>query len=90
MKRDERRRRTSLVVKRRERLLRSLGMQCGTLYERHRKKITDSSGYMKDGNVSHYAQITPTNKNVKTKNRKQFWRTFSPSVRDKRSMADSE
>lgn len=88
MERDERRRRTSLVVKRRERLLRSLGMQGGTIYERHRKKIMDSSGYMRDGNISHYAQITPTNKKIKTKNRRQFWRTFSPSAKDRRNMAD--
>lgn len=43
---------------------------------------------MKDGNVSHYAAIVPTGKKVKTRNRKQLWRTFSPSARDRRNMAD--
>ena len=90
MERDERRRRTSAVVKRRERLLKSLGLQGGTIYEKHRRKVARSGGYMRDGNVSHYADIVPTDKKVKTRSRKQFWRTFSPSVRDRRNMADGE
>ena len=43
---------------------------------------------MRDGNVSHYAAIVPTSKKVKTRSRRQFWRTFYPSVRDKRHMAE--
>ena len=89
MERDERRRRTEAVVKRRENLLRSLGMQGGTIYEKHRRKVSRSGGYMRDGNVSHYAAIVPTGKKIKTRSRRQFWRTFWPSVRDKRSMADA-
>ena len=43
---------------------------------------------MRDGNVSRYAAIVPTSKKVKTRSRRQFWRTFSPSVRDKRHMTE--
>jgi len=89
MDRGERRSRTSAVVKRRERLLRSLGTHGGTIYEKHREKVAGSSGYMRDGNVSHYAAITPTGKKIKTRRRKQYWRTFWPLARDRRNMADA-
>lgn len=90
MERDERRSRARSAVKRRERLLKALGLQGGTIYERHRQKVSRSGGYMRDGNVSHYAAIVPTAKKVKTRSRRQFWRTFSPSVRDKRRMGDTD
>jgi len=44
---------------------------------------------MRDGNVSHYAAITPTGKKIKTRRRKQYWRTFWPLARDRRNMADA-
>lgn len=45
---------TKRKVKQRERLAKNLGLQQGTLYQRHRDKISMSSGYMRDGNVTHY------------------------------------
>ena len=88
MERSERRSRARAAVERRERLLKALGLHGGTIYERHRQKVSRSGGYMRDGNVSHYAAIVPTSKKVKTRSRRQFWRTFYPSVRDKRHMAE--
>lgn len=46
-----------LAQDRRMRLLCALGERQGTLYEKHVGKIRMSSGYMRDGNVSHYVQI---------------------------------
>ena len=45
---------TKRKVKQREQLAKNLGLQQGTLYQRHRDKISISSGYMRDGNVTHY------------------------------------
>ena len=50
----ERRYRMECKLKHRRNLLKALGLQGGTLYERHRDKINHSIGYMRDGNVSHY------------------------------------
>lgn len=41
-------------IKRRERLASALGMQGGTLYEKHVEKFRASSGYVRDGNLRHY------------------------------------
>lgn len=41
-------------VKRRERLSKALGMQIGTIYERHVVKFQASTGYVRDGNLRHY------------------------------------
>ncbi len=34
----------------------SLGQQGGMVYEKHIKKINQSLGYMRDGNVTHFVQ----------------------------------
>ena len=33
------------------------GQQGGLLYEKHRKKIDRSAGYMRDGSVTHYVAV---------------------------------
>lgn len=50
----ERRYLTERKLRQRELLAKNLGLQQGTLYQRHRDKISMSSGYMRDGNVTHY------------------------------------
>jgi hypothetical protein len=52
--RNERRDLTERKLKQRERMKNDLGLQGGTLYEKHREKVENSLGYMRDGNVSHY------------------------------------
>lgn len=54
MDRALRRYNTQRKLKKRERMLNDFGEQQGILYEKHVKKIRESSGYMRDGNVSHY------------------------------------
>lgn len=51
------RHKAKLAQDRRMRLLYALGERQGTLYKKHVDKIRVSSGYMRDGNVSHYVQI---------------------------------
>lgn len=53
----ENRYKAKLAQDRRMRLLYALGERQGTLYKKHVDKIHVSSGYMRDGNVSHYVQI---------------------------------
>ena len=59
MTRAERREVKNKKVAKRLRLMENLGMQAGTLYAKHRKKITHSGGYMSKGNVSHYVVVRP-------------------------------
>lgn len=70
MNKCERIRRTYVKLKQRERLMDSLGMQGGTLYAKHRDKISSSLGYMRDGNVSHYVSVRYTKKYDRNKLRK--------------------
>jgi len=49
-------------------LMSNLGMQGGTLYARHRKKIQLSTGYMRAGNVSHFVATKPR-KRIRDRNR---------------------
>ena len=53
------RRRETAVRKMRQRskMMRDHGKQGGLIYERHRQKIDQSLGYMRDGNVSHYVSV---------------------------------
>lgn len=57
--RAERREVKNKKVAKRLRLMGNLGMQAGTLYARHREKVTHSGGYMSKGNVSHYVAVRP-------------------------------
>ena len=50
---------TAKHIKRRERLAKSLGMQGGTLYEKHVEKFKSSLGYVRDGNLRHYVSCYP-------------------------------
>ena len=38
-------------------MMRDYGKQGGLIYERHRQRIDQSLGYMRDGNVSHYVSV---------------------------------
>ena len=51
----ERRELTKKAIAKRTKLLKSLGTQSGTIYEKHVAKINKSFGYMRDGNLTHYA-----------------------------------
>ena len=44
-------------MRRRGEMMRAHGQQGGLLYEKHRRKIDRSLGYMRDGNVSHYVSV---------------------------------
>ena len=55
--RAQRRKNTYKKLKKREKMLETFGKRDGTLYEKHREKIDESLGYMRDGNVSHYANV---------------------------------
>jgi len=79
MSRDERRRRTRLKLLQREHLMEKLGLQSGLIYKRHREKIQHSSGYMRTGNVSHYASVRPTRK---TRSRDRYGSIYQPPKRD--------
>lgn len=70
MNKCERIRRTSVKLEKRKKLMDSLGMQGGTLYAKHRDKISTSLGYMRDGNVSHYVSVGYTKKYNRNKLRK--------------------
>lgn len=70
MNKCERIRRTRVKLKQRKRLMDNLGMQGGTLYAKHRDKVTSSLGYMRDGNVSHYVSVGYTKKYNRNKLRK--------------------
>lgn len=66
-------------LQRRERLLAELGYQGGAIYDRHIAKIKASSGYMRTGNLRHYAHIMPS---IKTRQRNRHNPVFMPAKRD--------
>ena len=88
MNRRERRDRTFRKILHRKNLMRKLGLQGGTIFERHRDKILSSAGYMRTGNVSHYVAVKPTRK---TRKRGRYGKVYTPSYRDsKRNEALSD
>lgn len=64
----------------RQMLMSNLGMQGGILYERHRKKIQLSTGYMRDGNVSHFVATKPRKR---TRDRNRIGSVFLPGYKDR-------
>lgn len=55
MTRQERRHRTEVKLKQREKIMKLYGLNQGTCYEHQRNKIeTNGVGYMRDGNLTHY------------------------------------
>lgn len=82
--RAERRKATAHKVNQRESLMHSLGKKAGSLYNKRRQKIDRSAGYMRNGNVSRYAETKPTQK---TNNRKGYGKSRNLSRRDVRYMA---
>ena len=87
MNRQERREVRSIKIKKRERLLEKLGLQYGSIYEKHRKKIRKSKGYMaKHGTFLHYAQRRKRSVNVREKN--SYNGTNNWSHRDRKQIDD--
>ena len=78
--RAERRFMTRVKQHRREELMRRHGQQSGLLYEKHRKKINASTGYMRDGNLSHYAAV---GFHQKTRDHNRYGAVLMPCKRDK-------
>ena len=64
----------------RQRLMDALGMQAGTIYARHRQKIQLSTGYMRDGNVSHFVAIKPRKR---TRDRNRIGPAYLPGHKDR-------
>ena len=77
--RAERRFMTRVKQRRREKLMRQHGQQGGTVYEKHRKKIDASTGYMRDGNLAHYAAV---GFHQKTRNRNRYGAVLKLCKRD--------
>lgn len=57
--RAERRNNTRKIIKKAENLERNLGLNGGSLFEKHRNKIKKSKGYYKKGSISHYVCTKP-------------------------------
>lgn len=83
MDRGVRRKRTQRKVMKRKALIQMLGLQAGSVYEKHRKKVCISPGYMATGNVSHYVAVRPSRK---TRRRNRYGHVYNPSVRDGRQL----
>lgn len=78
--RHDRRMRTLKKLLQRKRLINDLGLQAGYVYEKHRKKISRSLGYMNAGHVAHFVATHPRQK---TQSRNRYGSPFSPSKRDR-------
>ena len=78
-KRAQRRWKTHLKLKQREKLMAMLGLQGGTIYQKHRDKVMRTSGYMRDGNVSHYVCVKPR---WYTQKRNRHGKPHTPSRHD--------
>lgn len=65
----ERRRNTRRKLNKRKKMMKDLGLQGGTLYEKHVKKVEKSAGYMRKGHVSHFVQC---GFNEKTRDRNRY------------------
>ena len=87
MNRGERRRRTCVKLMERERMMHFLGLQAGSVYRKHRKKVRRSLGYMKSGNVSHFVSTTPRRY---TRRRGRYAPGFTPPVREASHICDME
>ena len=82
MTRDERIKRTNNKIKQRENMIRIHGLQGGSTYKKHRDKIDKSTGYLRTGNLTHYAALGFNNK-TRDKNRygKKVYYSHSDQVK---------
>lgn len=62
-------------------MLKAHGPQGGTDYDRHVEKIKQSSGYMRDGNVTHYVWVGYNH--AKTRDRNRYGHVTIWSKRDR-------
>ena len=81
MDRQERINRAKKHALKRLRLINQHGLQSGTMYEKHVNKIKKSLGYVRDGNISHYALV---GFGYKTRDRNRYGKVYDPPIRDKR------
>lgn len=79
-RRMQRREHTLRKILKRKHLMDDLGLQSGCVYEKHRKKIGRSLGYMSAGHVSHFVATHPRRK---TQSRNRYGSPFTPSRRDR-------
>ena len=80
--RGERRRRSRKKLLQREEMMRFFGQQGGLVYEKHRRKIDRSPGYMRDGNVSHFVSVGFSQK---TRDRDRYGPAVLRTRRDERA-----
>ncbi len=80
--RGERRRRSRKKLLQREKMMRFFGQQGGLVYEKRRRKIDRSPGYMRDGNVSHFVSVGFSQK---TRDRDRYGPAVLRSRRDERA-----
>ena len=79
---QERYRRRQRKIKRSKRIIQAAGLQGGTIYERHRRKIEQNDGYLaKHGTLLHYARGTKK-PSQKTRDRSSFQGTNNWSKKD--------
>lgn len=79
--RRERRKFTKRKLKQREQLIKNFGLKGGSLYQKHRRKIKKSNGYLTSGNVSHYINVHPARK---VRDRERYGRSEDWSASDQR------
>jgi hypothetical protein len=88
MTRAERRYIAELKMEKNKRLAKELGLQGGSVYEKHREKINKSFGYTKkSGNITHY--VAAGNK-PKTNNKKSYGSAQRLSTHDERLRDSAE
>ena len=80
--RGERRRRSRKKLLQREKMMRFVGQPGGLVYEKHRRKIDRSPGYMRDGNVSHFISVGFS---PKTRDRDRYGPAVLRTRRDERA-----
>ena len=57
MNKSQRMHNTAKHINKRKKVMKDFGLQAGCIYDRHREKISKSLGYVRDGNLSHYASV---------------------------------
>lgn len=77
-------------IKQRKRAIEAAGLRGGTLYERHRKKITENDGYLaKHGTLLHYANGT-NRPSQKTRDRNSYSGTTNWNKKDLAQIQEME
>ena len=72
---------------RRKRMMQNHGQQGGLVYEKHRRKIDRSLGYMRDGNVTHFVSVGFSKK---TRDRDRYGPAVVWSPHDERAVLSAK